>query len=85
MSSSVTITPTAWVYDNDEWLPLLIAIIIVCVIIMIVCFICLCCQCCACSETHYYRSNELSKRLDNSPRTIENNGDPASDSYADSY
>ena len=81
MSESATVTPTAWVYNGDEWLPLLFVLMFACTVAIIICFIYLCSQCCDCSGSHYYRSNDTSERSNNRPQTIENNSDSTSDSY----
>lgn len=85
MSESATITPTAWVYNGDEWMPLLFVLMFGCAVGILVSLIYLCSQCCVCSESHYYHSNDPSERSDNRTQTIENNSDPTSDSYDDSY
>lgn len=89
MSESATVTPTVWVYDGEEWMPLLFVLMFACAVGILVSLIYLCSQCCDRSGSHYYHSNDPSERSDNRPQTIENNSDPhddyTSDSYGDSY
>ena len=85
MSESATVTPTAWVYNGDEWRPLLFILMIAGVIAFIICLISICAQCCVCSGSPHHHSDESSEQPDNSPQTIENNSDSTSYSYDYSY